>query len=87
MKRILSKDKEIDSPYNTYQNPGLPPGPIRIPSKRAIEAVLNPIKSDYIFMCAKPDGSGTHSFARTLAQHNKNAAEYQKSLNERKIFR
>ncbi|MBN2166201.1 MAG: endolytic transglycosylase MltG [Marinilabiliaceae bacterium] len=85
--RVINKDKSIDSPYNTYKYAGLPPGPIRIPSIQGIEAVLNPVKHNYLFMCAKEDFSGYHNFARTLQQHNQNAAKYQKELNKRRIWR
>ena len=84
-KRILKKDLETDSPYNTYKHKGLPPGPIRIPSKQAIESVLNYTKHNYIYMCAKEDFSGTHNFANTLSEHNKNAQRYQQALNKLKI--
>lgn len=86
-KRMLNEDKVIDSPYNTYIHKGLPPGPIIIPSISAIDAVLDHEKHNYIFMCAKADFSGYHSFARTLRQHNRNAAEYQKALNKQGIYR
>jgi len=85
--RILNKHKEIQSPYNTYQNVGLPPGPICIPSIASIDAVLNYVKHDYLFCCAKEDFSGEHNFARTLQQHNRNAQAYQKALNNMKIYR
>ena len=84
-KRILKKDLETDSPYNTYKHKGLPPGPIRIPSKQALESVLNYAKHNYIFMCAKEDFSGTHNFATTLAEHNRNAQRYQQALNKLNI--
>ena len=84
-KRILKKDLEIESPYNTYKHKGLPPGPIRIPTIQAIEGVLNHAKHDYIYMCAKGDFSGTHNFATTLAQHNANAQRYQQALNKLNI--
>lgn len=87
LKRILNKYLEIDSPYNTYKYAGLPPGPIRIPSSHAIDAVLNAEKHDYIFFCAKPDNSGTHNFSKTLAQHNQYAKEYHQWLNKNKIFK
>ena len=84
-RRILNKDLEVDSPYNTYKNTGLPPGPIRIPSKQAIESVLNHEKHGYLYMCAKEDFSGTHNFAKTLSEHNSNAKKYQQALNKLKI--
>ena len=85
--RILNKDKEIDSPYNTYKFKGLPPGPITIPSVSAIDGVLDYEKHNYLFMCAKADFSGYHAFARSYSQHQKNAREYQRALNKRKIYR
>ncbi len=87
LRRILKKDQEVESPYNTYKYAGLPPGPIRIPSTTAIDAVLNATDHEYIFMCARPDGSGRHNFARTNAEHARNAAIYQQELNKRKIYR
>jgi UPF0755 protein len=87
IKRVLNKDKELDSPYNTYKYRGLPPGPIYIPSVQYIDAVLNYEKHDYIFFCAKEDFSGYSNFAKTNRQHNINAAKYRKALNERKIYR
>jgi len=86
IKRVLKKHTDIDSPYNTYKYYGLPPGPICMPSIRAIDAVLNYEKHDYLYFCAKDDFSGYHNFARTLAQHNKNAHLYQKALNRRRIL-
>ncbi len=87
LKRILNKDKEIDSPYNTYKNRGLPPGPISIPSISAIDGVLQYEKHNYLYFCAKADFSGYHAFAKTLSQHNKNARNYQKALNNSRIYR
>jgi len=87
LRRILKKDQAVESPYNTYKYAGLPPGPIRIPSITAIDAVLNATDHEYLFMCARPDGSGRHNFARTNAEHARNAATYQKELNKRKIYR
>ena len=84
-KRILLADLEVESPYNTYKNLGLPPGPIRIPTIAGIESVLNYARHDYIYMCAKEDFSGTHNFATTLSQHNANARRYQAALNKLNI--
>lgn len=85
--RVLKKDLQVDSPYNTYKYAGLPPGPIRMPSIQAIDAVLNYQKHQYIFFCAKEDFSGYHRFARTLQEHNRNARLYQEALNKRRILR
>lgn len=85
IKRVLDRHKEIESPYNTYKHPGLPPGPICIPSVTAVKAVLNAEDHHYFFFCAKEDFSGYHNFAKTLAEHNRNAAKYQQALNQRGI--
>lgn len=85
LKRIYNNLLHINSPYNTYKNTGLPPGPIRIPSVAGIDAVLNHVHHDYLYMCAKEDFSGTHNFARTYQEHLQNAAKYSKALNERGI--
>jgi UPF0755 protein len=80
LQRVLFRHLEIDSPYNTYKYPGIPPGPINIPSVSSIDAVLNYEKHDYMFFCAKDDFSGYHSFAITLSQHNANARKYHEAL-------
>ena len=85
LKRIWQKLLQTDSPYNTYKNEGLPPGPIKIASIKGIDAVLNAVDHDYLYMCAKEDFSGTHNFATTYQEHLKNAARYAKALNERGI--
>ena len=85
LKRIYNKLLSVDSPYNTYRNEGLPPGPIKIASIRGIDAVLNHVQHDYLYMCAKEDFSGTHNFARTYQEHLQNAAKYSKALNEQGI--
>jgi len=73
---LLKKDLETPGPYNTYLNAGLPPGPIALPSRAAIAAVLNPAKTKEIYFVA--DGSGGHAFAETLAQHNRNVARWRR---------
>lgn len=85
LKRITGEHTGVSSPYNTYLNPGLPPGPICTPSKESIEAVLNPEQTRYLFFCAKEDFSGYHNFAITYAEHQKNAQRYHQALNARKI--
>lgn len=80
LKRVLNVHKEVDSPYNTYTHTGLPPGPINMPGIAFIDAVLNAEQHDYIYMCAKEDFSGAHNFAKTLSEHNQNAARYQRAL-------
>jgi UPF0755 protein len=85
--RILKTDTHFDSPYNTYMYAGLPPGPISIPSIKAIDAVLRYEKHDYLYFCAKEDFSGYHNFARTLSQHNRYARSYQNALNRRRILK
>ncbi len=85
IRRVLNKHKQIDSPYNTYKYPGLPPGPICFPSIASIDAVLNYEKHDYLYFCARADFSGFHDFARTYSQHLLNARRYQKALNQLNI--
>lgn len=86
LKRVLNAHKEIESPYNTYLHAGLPPGPINLPDIKSLDAVLNAEKHSYLYMCAKEDFSGYHSFASSLAQHNANARRYQAALNAAKIY-
>ncbi len=85
LRRIYNNLLYIKSPYNTYKNTGLPPGPIKIASIKGIDAVLNHVHHDYLYMCAKEDFSGTHNFAKTYEEHLQNAAKYSKALNERGI--
>jgi UPF0755 protein len=85
IKRIRDKHKEIVSPYNTYKNKGLPPGPICTPSVETIDAVLNAPKTNYMFFVANSNFSGTHIFTSDLSDHNKYADLYQKELDKRQV--
>ena len=84
-RRVLKRHLAIDSPYNTYKNSGLPPGPIRCAQGSTIDAVLNAPPTKILYMCANPDFSGTHVFSVTFAQHAAVAQRYQRALNERGI--
>ncbi len=86
IRRVLYEHLTVDSPYNTYMHRGLPPGPVRCPTKTGIEAVLKAEKHDYLYFAAKADFSGYHHFSRTLAEHNKYADDYQRELNKRRIY-
>lgn len=81
IKRVTGKHLAVPSPYNTYLNAGLPPGPICAPSQQAIDAVLNYAQHKYYYFCAKDDLSGYHAFAINLDAHITNAAKYQRALN------
>jgi UPF0755 protein len=72
---IRKEDLQLDSPYNTYRYPGLPPGPIAAPGKASMEAAVNPAQVDYLYFVSRNDGS--HVFARTLEEHNRNVHEWQ----------
>ncbi|WP_273274203.1 endolytic transglycosylase MltG [Maribacter polysiphoniae] len=87
IKRVLYKDLELDSPYNTYKYAGIPPGPITMPDISAIDAVLNPEKHDYYYFVANVENFGYHKFAKTLAQHNRNKAQYVRWINSQNINR
>lgn len=88
LKRILNVHKEIDSPYNTYLHPGLPPGPINMPEIFYIDAVLNYTESNYYYMCAREDFSGYHNFTNSYREHLRNATKYQEALTrEQRIAR
>jgi UPF0755 protein len=82
LKRVYEKYLEVESPYNTYRNAGLPPGPICTPSMESLDAVLKAPVTKYFYFVAKPDFSGYSNFAETFPEHMKNAREYQKSLDE-----
>ncbi len=87
IKRVLHSDLQINSPYNTYKNTGLPPGPIAMPDVSAIDAVLNPEKHQYIYFCASPNRAGYHDFATSYAEHQKNAKKYADWVNKLGINR
>lgn len=81
-RRVTNYHKEFDSPYNTYQNVGFPPGPITMASIASIDAALEPEGHEYLYFCARPDGSGLHDFSITLEAHNQNAVRYREQQYE-----
>jgi UPF0755 protein len=83
LKRILYGHLQVESPYNTYRNAGLPPGPICTPSEKTIDAVLDAPNTNYLFFVARSDFSGYHHFSSTYAEHEQYARQYQQALNER----
>lgn len=85
IKRIYSGHIETDSPYNTYMYPGLPPGPINLPSITSIDAVLDFEEHKYLYFCASENLNGYHNFAENYEKHQKNAEKYRKALNKLKI--
>lgn len=85
IRRVRKAHLQIDSPYNTYKYKGLPPGQIRCARGTTIDAVLNAPKTNYLFMCANPDWSGTHLFSATYGTHRQTAKAYRKQLNEKNI--
>jgi UPF0755 protein len=85
IRRVRSNHLAVNSPYNTYMYKGLPPGPIYLAGKQCIDAVLDYQRHNYIYFCARPDGSGLHDFANTYDEHLRNARNYQRRLNERGI--
>jgi len=87
VKRVLNKDKLVDSPYNTYKHKGLPPGPITSANRSSLNAVLKPAAHEYYFFCARPDLSGYSDFAESYADHKRNARRYQHALDSLKIRR
>ncbi|MGN0237240.1 MAG: endolytic transglycosylase MltG [Lepagella sp.] len=87
IKRVRGAQLKVASPYNTYTNRGLPPGPIRTTDPATVEAILNSKPHDFLYMCAKEDFSGTHNFASSYDQHRQNAARYQDELDRRGITR
>ncbi|MBQ1214350.1 MAG: endolytic transglycosylase MltG, partial [Tidjanibacter sp.] len=85
IKRVLHKHTQVKSPYNTYLNRGLTPGPICLPSITAIDAVLDFENHSYLYFCAKEDFSGRHYFSKTLSEHNRYAKRYAAALNKARI--
>jgi UPF0755 protein len=87
IRRVLYADLKIRSPYNTYRNRGIPPGPITMPDVSAIDAVLFAAKHKYIYFVADPSRSGYHLFATSLSEHNKNKKIYTRWLRKKNIYR
>ncbi|MBC5836348.1 endolytic transglycosylase MltG [Flavobacterium muglaense] len=87
IKRVFFKDLTMSSPYNTYVNIGLPPGPIAMPDITALEAVLAPEQNDFIYFCASVERFGYHEFAATLPEHNQNAKKYSDWINSQGVKR
>ena len=85
IRRVLKSHLKVESPYNTYQNKGLPPGPIRCPLPRTLEFVLNAPKTDYLYMCASPALDGTHIFSSSYGTHSSAARNYQRMMNKKGI--
>ena len=85
IKRVLKSHLKVESPYNTYKNKGLPPGPIRCPLPRTLDYVLNAPKTDYLYMCANPSLDGTHIFSSTYGTHSSAARDYQRMMNKKGI--
>ena len=77
--RMLDRDKEVDSPYNTYKNAGLPPGPITSPGKASLRSALRPDEAKYLYFVSNADGK-THTFSETMADHNKAVAQYRREI-------
>ena len=87
IKRVLYRDLELDSPYNTYKYAGLPPGPIFMPDISSIEAVLGPENHNYLYFVVDVENFGYHKFAEDMAQHNRNKAQYIRWINQQGIKR
>lgn len=87
IKRVLYRDLEMESPYNTYRNAGVPPGPITMPDISSLEAVLNAEKHNYYYFVVDVSNFGYHKFASSIEQHNLNKVHYIRWLNQQKIRR
>lgn len=85
--RILNEHLKIDSPYNTYKYKGLPPAPIRVPTKEALDAVLDAPEHKYLYFCASPELNGTHRFTGSYIEHLRNAAAFRRAIRERESQR
>ena len=85
IKRVLKRHLTVDSPYNTYTHKGLPPGPIRCPLARTMDFVLNAPKTNYLYMCANPNMSGTHIFSSNYGNHANAANQYHRVMDEKRI--
>ena len=85
IRRVLKSHLKVESPYNTYQNNGLPPGPIRCPLPRTMDYVLDAPKTDYLYMCAHPSLNGTHIFSSSYGTHSSAARDYQRMMNQKHI--
>ena len=87
LKRVLNVHKEVDSPYNTYKNKGIPPGPITMPDFSSIKAVLNPETHNYLYFVANPKQPGYHMFANTYIAHIRNSKIYYRWINSQRLYR
>ena len=85
LKRVLYRHLAVESPYNTYKNPGLPPGPIRCPSPETIDMVLNAPETDYLFMCASPELNNTHIFSSSYRGHAAAAQQYRHTMDTMRV--
>ena len=81
--RLLNADKEVDSPYNTYRNAGLPPGPISNPGVASLRAAMQPADVDYLYFVSNADGK-THTFSRTLEEHNRAVARFREEIRKQR---
>ena len=85
IKRVLKRHLKVESPYNTYQHKGLPPGPIHCPLARTMDFVLDAPKTNYLYMCASPSLDGTHIFSSSYGTHNSAARNYHSMMNKKGI--